>query len=87
MQCLETAFELSPEDVEVLSVSKSLLDVFQEGVAGEIVHDGAAFIKQEADLPSEASTEAKMQAEKLKNDGNNLMKTEQFADALQCYSK
>ena len=34
-----------------------------------------------------ASSEAKAQAEKLKNDGNNLMKTEQFPEALLCYSK
>ena len=72
MQCLETAFELSPEDVESLSVSKSLLDIFQETVAAE--------------TPA-VSGEAKSQAEKLKNEGNNLMKSEQFTEALQCYSK
>jgi len=72
VQCLETAFELSPEDVESLSVSKSLLDIFQETVAAE--------------TPA-VSGEAKSQAEKLKNEGNNLMKSEQFTEALQCYSK
>lgn len=72
VQCLETAFELSPEDVESLSVSKSLLDIFQESVAAEI---------------PVVSSEAKSQAEKLKNEGNNLMKSEQFTEALQCYSK
>ena len=42
----------------------------------------------DSSLPtSEASGEAKAQAEKLKNDGNNLMKTEQFPEALLCYSK
>lgn len=72
MQCLETAFELSPEDVDSLSVSKSLLDIFQECVT--------------ADIP-EVSEEAKSQAEKLKNDGNNLMKSEQFSEALLCYTR
>lgn len=38
-------------------------------------------------LPAEASAEAKAQAERLKNDGNNLMKSEQFNEALSCYSK
>jgi len=72
VQCLETAFELSPEDVDSLSVSKSLLDIFQECVT--------------ADIP-EVSEEAKSQAEKLKNDGNNLMKSEQFSEALLCYTR
>jgi len=72
VQCLETAFELSPEDVITMSVSKSLLDIFQDSVA--------------ADTPV-VSEEAKSQAEKLKNDGNSLMKSEQFPEALQCYSR
>ena len=36
VQCLETAFELSPEDGAALSVSKSLLDIFQEATAAEV---------------------------------------------------
>lgn len=75
VQCLETAFELSPDDVASLSVSKSLLDMFQETFGGE------------TDLAAEATPEAKAAAEKLKNDGNNLMKLEQFSEALVCYSK
>lgn len=78
VQCLETAFELSPEDAASLSVSKSLVDIFQDSLGPEI----------DDSLPSaEASSEAKAQAEKLKNEGNNLMKTEQFPEALLCYSK
>lgn len=76
VQCLETAFELSPEDGAALSVSKSLLDIFQEATSAEV-----------AGLPEEASSEAKAQAEKFKNDGNNLMKSENFSEALVCYSK
>ena len=37
MQCLETAFELSPEDATALSVSKSLLDIFHDAVASEVI--------------------------------------------------
>jgi len=40
-----------------------------------------------AGLPAEASSEAKAQAEKFKNEGNNLMKSENFSEALACYSK
>lgn len=35
----------------------------------------------------DVSEETKAQAEKLKNEGNNLMKSEQFVEALSCYSK
>lgn len=42
VQCLETAFELSPDDVASLSVSKSLLDMFQETFGGETVGCGTA---------------------------------------------
>jgi hypothetical protein len=37
VQCLETAFELTPDDVATLSVSRSLLDIFQESVGAEAV--------------------------------------------------
>ena len=36
VQCLETAFELTPEDATSLSVSKSLLDIFHDAVASEV---------------------------------------------------
>lgn len=36
MQCLETAFELSPDDAASMSVSKSLLDIFHDAVASEV---------------------------------------------------
>lgn len=45
------------------------------------------FILQVSNLPPEASSDAKAQAEKLKNEGNNLMKTEQFPEALLCYTR
>lgn len=78
VQCLETAFELSPEDAVSLSVSKSLLDIFHGAI--EVECAGTS-------LPLEASAESKEQAEKLKNEGNNLMKSEHFPEALTCYSK
>jgi len=40
-----------------------------------------------AGLLAEASSEAKAQAEKFKNEGYNLMKSENFSEALACYSK
>jgi len=79
VQCLETAFELAPEDVTSLSVTKSLLEIFQEGAVPV-----ATLAVAEAE---EASSDAKAQADKLKNEGNNLMKSEQFAEALLCYSR
>ena len=44
VQCLETAFELSPEDATALSVSKSLLDIFQEATAAEVRIDLAIML-------------------------------------------
>lgn len=37
--------------------------------------------------PAEATPEEKAEAETLKNEGNQLMRDEKFAEALDCYTK
>lgn len=37
--------------------------------------------------PTEATAEEKAEAEKLKNEGNQLMRDEKFTEAVDCYTK
>ncbi|XP_014666005.1 PREDICTED: small glutamine-rich tetratricopeptide repeat-containing protein alpha-like [Priapulus caudatus] len=76
VQCLETAFGITPSDPEVASrlrVSKPLLSIFQEATKDE--------------KPAGPTAEQKEEAEGLKNEGNNLMKSESFSEAIEYYNK
>lgn len=77
IQCLESAYNVSSSDVHLLP-SKGLLEIFSGAIQGEPTKEKA-----------EAATteEAKAEAERLKNEGNNLMKSEKFDEALKCYTK
>jgi len=77
IQCLESAYEVSSSDAHLLP-SKTLLEIFTHAVKDEPV-------KEEPQTP--VTEEAKANAEGLKNEGNNLMKTDKFDEALKCYTQ
>jgi len=74
-QCLQSAYALNTEDKH-LEVSKSLPCIFQEATKNEPLHKKSP--------PSAADKE---EAERLKTEGNNLMRTDKFVEALEMYSK
>lgn len=74
-QCLQSAYALTLEDKH-LQVSKSLEEIFISATQNEPLHKKGP--------PSAADKE---EAERLKTEGNNLMRTEKFEDALLMYSK
>jgi len=74
-QCLQSAYALNTEDRH-LAVSRTLQNIFQEATKNEPL--------QRKSPPSAADKE---EAERLKTEGNNLMRTEKFVDALEMYSK
>jgi len=74
IQCLESAFNVSSSDTHLL-LSKTLQEIFNEVAEKEPAKDG------------EASYRDKEEAERLKNEGNDLMKQEKYEDALKNYTK
>ena len=90
-QCLQSAYALNTDDKH-LAVSKPLQAIFQEATKNEPVgfllfyeiHFSFFPQLQKKSPPSAADKE---EAERLKTEGNNLMRTEKFVDALEMYSK
>ncbi|KAH9515400.1 hypothetical protein Btru_014367 [Bulinus truncatus] len=83
VQCLEQVYKVNTseeENVRKYAVQQNLLDIFN-----------AHLNETESDLASlslhEASPEQKEEAEKLKNKGNEFMKSEKYSDALESYSQ
>uniref|UniRef100_A0A8C2AV21 Small glutamine-rich tetratricopeptide repeat-containing protein alpha n=1 Tax=Cyprinus carpio TaxID=7962 RepID=A0A8C2AV21_CYPCA len=79
IQCLETAFGVSVED-QSLAVSQSLPEIF------------ASATKQTPQVKTNSSSgspseEQLAEAERLKTDGNDQMKVENFSAAVEFYSK
>jgi len=74
-QCLQSAYSLTLEDKH-LTVSKPLDEIFKSATSSEPLHKNGP--------PSAAD---KDEADRLKTEGNNLMRTEKFPDALLMYSK
>jgi len=74
-QCLQSAYALNTEDKH-LEVSKPLTAIFQDATKNEPLHKKSP--------PSAADKE---EAERMKTEGNNLMRTEKFVEALEMYSK
>merc|ERR1712012_1502189 len=72
---LQSAYALNTEDKH-LAVSKPLQAIFQEATMNEPLRKKGP--------PSAADKE---EAERLKTEGNNLMRTEKFQEALDMYSK
>lgn len=73
IQCLESAYNVQASDTPT---SLNLYDVYKS----------AAENAQPQMIP-EVTTEAKAEAERLKNEGNTLMKAEKHHDALANYTK
>jgi len=74
-QCLQSAYSMTLDDKH-LSVSKSLDEIFKAATQNEPL--------QKKGPPSAADKE---EAERLKTEGNNLMRTEKYPDALLMYTK
>jgi len=74
-QCLQTAYCMAPEDTH-LEVSTPLFDIFVNATKNEPLKKKAP--------PTESEKE---EAEKLKLEGNDLMRTEQFEGAIEKYTK
>jgi len=79
IQCLETAYEVNPMDAS-LQTSKKLEDIF----ADSLKDNTNSYVRKETKPVTEKE---KLEAERLKNEGNNLMKSEKFNEALQCYTQ
>lgn len=75
IQCLESAYSVRQDDPS-LEIPTSLLEIFRNCNIQDTV------ISQK-----EASESDKVEAERLKNEGNNLMKANSFTEALDYYSK
>lgn len=74
-QCLQTAYSFTAEDLH-LEVSKPLDEIFKDATHSEPIRKKAP--------PTEAEKEL---AEKLKMEGNDLMRTEEYEAAIEKYSK
>lgn len=80
VQCLETAYGVSMDDPSQshLLEARTLLDMFRE-----------VTLQDQARTYScpESTTAQQAEAEKYKQEGNNMMKMEQYAAALDCYTR
>ncbi|NWU35016.1 SGTA protein, partial [Hylia prasina] len=80
IQCLETAFGVSMED-QSLAVSQTLPEIFEAVVGKEPEHSRT---NSEPVTPSEDDV---AEAERLKTEGNDQMKAENFEAAVSFYGK
>ncbi|KAF7236386.1 Small glutamine-rich tetratricopeptide repeat-containing protein alpha [Varanus komodoensis] len=83
IQCLETAFGVSLED-KGLGMSHTLPEIFEAAVAKEPLQSTQSTPTAEPVLPSE---EDAAEAERLKAEGNEQMKVENFESAVLYYGK
>ncbi|CAI9727255.1 small glutamine-rich tetratricopeptide repeat-containing protein beta-like [Octopus vulgaris] len=84
IQCLESAYGINtnePESASKYYVDKNLLDIFNSHTSSEKTDNFAA------NTLHEPTPEDRVEAEKLKNKGNDFMKAEKFSEALECYTK
>uniref|UniRef100_A0A8C2E8J0 Small glutamine-rich tetratricopeptide repeat-containing protein alpha n=1 Tax=Cyprinus carpio TaxID=7962 RepID=A0A8C2E8J0_CYPCA len=82
IQCLETAFGVSVED-QSLAVSQSLPEIFASATK-QVKATPQVKTNSSSGSPSE---EQLAEAERLKTDGNDQMKVENFSAAVEFYSK
>uniref|UniRef100_A0A3P9N591 Small glutamine-rich tetratricopeptide repeat-containing protein alpha n=1 Tax=Poecilia reticulata TaxID=8081 RepID=A0A3P9N591_POERE len=82
VQCLETAFDVSTDD-QSLAVPMTLPEIFASATAKFPAESHA----NNNTAPSSSTEEQKAEAERLKTDGNDQMKVENFAAAVEFYSK
>ncbi|XP_048875505.1 small glutamine-rich tetratricopeptide repeat-containing protein beta isoform X1 [Brienomyrus brachyistius] len=77
IQCLETTFKISSSDSN-LAVPQPLTEIFSNSI----------YMNDNVSIPDTSpSPEDTERAEQLKNEGNNHMKEENYASAVECYSK
>ncbi|KAM9832264.1 small glutamine-rich tetratricopeptide repeat-containing protein alpha [Neosynchiropus ocellatus] len=81
-QCLETAFEVSKDD-QSLAVPMSLPEIFASATEKFPAQSHA----NNNATPNSVSEEQRAEAERLKTDGNDQMKVENFGAAVEFYSK
>lgn len=82
VQCLETAFGVSTDD-QSLAVPLTLPEIFASATARFPAESQA----NNNTAPASLTEEQKAEAERLKGDGNDQMKVENFAAAVEFYSK
>uniref|UniRef100_A0A8D0GIF4 Small glutamine-rich tetratricopeptide repeat-containing protein alpha n=1 Tax=Sphenodon punctatus TaxID=8508 RepID=A0A8D0GIF4_SPHPU len=80
IQCLETAFGVSMDDTD-LAVSQTLPEIFEAATAHEPHH------VRTNSVPVTPSEEETAEAERLKTEGNDQMKVENFEAAVLFYGK
>lgn len=78
IQCLESAYGIDHSS-PTLSVSRPLLDIFIEATQNEK--------PPVTEASKEPTEDDKIEAERLKNEGNNLMKAEKYSEALEYYTR
>uniref|UniRef100_A0A4W6FGL6 Small glutamine rich tetratricopeptide repeat co-chaperone alpha n=1 Tax=Lates calcarifer TaxID=8187 RepID=A0A4W6FGL6_LATCA len=82
VQCLETAFEVSTDD-QSLAVPMTLPEIF---ASATVKHPAQSQVNNNS-TPNSISEEQRAEAERLKTDGNDQMKVENFGAAVEFYSK
>lgn len=82
VQCLETAFEVSTDD-QSLAVPLTLPEIFNTATAKFPAQSQA----NNNCSPNSLSEEQRAEAERLKTDGNDQMKVENYSAAVEFYSK
>lgn len=82
VQCLETAFEVSTDD-QTLAVPITLPEIFTSATAKFPAQSAA----NNNSTPNSPTEEQRAEAERLKSDGNDQMKVENFSAAVEFYSK
>uniref|UniRef100_A0A3Q2YGA5 Small glutamine-rich tetratricopeptide repeat-containing protein alpha n=1 Tax=Hippocampus comes TaxID=109280 RepID=A0A3Q2YGA5_HIPCM len=81
VQCLETAFEVSADD-QSLAVPLTLPEIFASASRLKIPKRRRLYL-----LTVDVGEERRTEAERLKTDGNDQMKVENYAAAVEFYSK
>ncbi|CAN9500846.1 unnamed protein product [Ophioblennius macclurei] len=84
VQCLETAFEVSTDD-HTLSVPLTLPEIFTTATSSSSSSSSPTPSSQVNN--NSLSEEQQAEAERLKSDGNDQMKVENFSAAISFYSK
>ncbi|XP_786841.2 small glutamine-rich tetratricopeptide repeat-containing protein alpha [Strongylocentrotus purpuratus] len=93
LQCLQTAYGISLDDPALTSqkTERSLLEIFTSAVGGQqpdVTQVAQSSIGACSAAPGPEISEAdKARAEKLKNEGNELMKKEQYNKAIEVYTQ
>ncbi|KAM7409411.1 hypothetical protein PAMA_001071 [Pampus argenteus] len=82
VQCLETAFEVSTDD-QSLAVPMTLPEIFTSATAKLPTQSQV----NNNSTPNSVSEDDRAEAERLKTDGNDQMKVENFGAAVEFYSK